>query len=367
MTGPLRILAFSLAACMIASPGCLRRAGQSGPRRADLRGAGSTFAAPLYRDWIAEFRSRNSSLLIDYEEVASKAGIDLARKHKVDFGGSDIAPSQLQAGATDNVLEIAAAASAVAPMYHVLDDSGYVVRGLRFSCKTLAGIFNGNIRFWNDPVIERENRDIAGQLPTRNNEIRVVYRNDPSGTTFLFTTFLSNCGYEGTPGFEFSRPPSGSIGADYSDGVVGTVELVANAIGYVEYNHAASQNVDWGAVQNRWGLNHPASGGFELARVMSIREAETGLLRGSLFDSDAQHAYPISAVTWLLIPVPLGEAAKDPLCEFLNYALEEKEGQKEAPSAGYAELPELTLKKQQESVSVICHNIRWKPIGIDLR
>jgi phosphate transport system substrate-binding protein len=312
-----------------------------------------------------QFRNRDPSLTIDYKEVASKTGIDLARKHKVDFGGSDIAPSQLQARATDNVLEIAAAASAVAPMYHVLDDNGNVVRGLRFSCRTLASIFGGHIRFWNDPLIEGENRDIAGKLPTKNNEIKVVYRNDPSGTTFLFTTFLANCGYQGTPEFEFGRPPGGSYGADQSDGMVATVALVPNSIGYVEYNHAASNDVDWGAVQNTWGLNHPNLDGFEGARVTSIREAETGSLRGSLFDSDTQYAYPISAVTWLLIPLPPHREAIDTLCRFLNYALEEDEGQKEASNAGYAELPKRMLKKQQESVSTICPNIRWKPVRID--
>ena len=191
-----------------------------------LRGAGATFPAPLYRQWIESFQKSHPGASIEYEETGSVAGVDQVLNHRADFAGSDVrlTDDRLE-GAPNRVLQIPTVIGAVAPIHNVQGE----FRDLKFTPEVLADIYLGKIRKWNDPAIASENRGV--KLPSA--EITVVHRSEGSGTTWIWSTFLSEASAEwrlrAGAGTSIVWPVG--LAAEKNEGVAALVQRTPNSIG----------------------------------------------------------------------------------------------------------------------------------------
>jgi phosphate transport system substrate-binding protein len=298
--------------------------GQSGTI---VRGAGATFPAPIYQKWIASFQASSSGLPISYEAVGSEEGVQRLRRGEVDFAASDILPdkdTQDQLG----IETFPAVAGAVVPAYNIQG----LARDLRFTPDLLAGIFLGRITKWNDPRIKELNRGV--NLPTA--DIVVVHRSDGSGTTYVFSSYLSKAnaawreavGVGGTLRWPAGQGPAGQD-ARGNDGVADVLTRTPYSIGYLEFIYALRNELSYGAVKN-------AAGKFVRPDIDSITSAAKSLAKGE--QAADRDAYPIASFTWLLVSskMPAGER-RERLAAFLDWAF--SSGQREAGALGYVALP----------------------------
>jgi phosphate ABC transporter phosphate-binding protein len=308
-----------------------------------LTGAGATFPFPVYQQWFDEFHKSNPNITVGYDPVGSEAGMMSLREGKTDFAGSDvmIGADEYFKGGKPMFLRFPSILGGVVPVYNLPG----LPRELRFTPDLLADIFLGRIRKWNDPRILAVNRGL--QLPDR--DIAVVHRSDGSGTTWVFTDYLSKVsadwkstvGATGTP-----KWPVGA-GAEGNEGVAKAVRETPGAIGYVEYIYAIKNHMTYASVRNNAG--HFVSPDIEsilaAARGSSNRIAED--FQTSITNASAPDAYPISAFTWVVVPAKMDDAAKKrALKEFLEWML--GPGQKQASALGYVEIaPEVLLREQQ--------------------
>jgi phosphate transport system substrate-binding protein len=310
-----------------------------------LIGAGATFPYPLYQKWIAGFGARLPDVMIDYHPIGSGAGIELLRRGEVDFAASDAPLSDQQIAAfPQKVRQIPTVVGGVVPIYH-LDGE---VRDLRFTAEMLAGIYLGRIKRWNDPRLKAAGGGIA--LPGR--DIVVVHRSDSSGTTYVWTDYLSKVSPEWRSSAGAATEiawPSG-VGAAGNEGVAERVGKTPDSIGYVEFIYALHQHLSYGAVRN-------ASGRFVYADLDSLPAAAQGLqpsppgeLRRSITNAPGRRAYPIAAFTYFIVPEAFADGAKATLmAKFLQWTL--TVGQKQCAALGYAALPEQVAKQALESAA----------------
>jgi phosphate transport system substrate-binding protein len=301
-----------------------------------LRGSGATFPNPLYQVWISVYKLNVPGVTINYQAVGSGQGITDFINYLTDFGGTDsvVPDARIRTEAPDT-LHVPTVMGAVVPTYNLQG-----VTGLRFRPATLAGIFLGQITRWNHPLIAADNPGVA--LPDR--KITVVRRSDASGTTSVFTDYLSKVSNEwndrvgrGTT----VRWPVG-VGAPGNAGVAGTVLLTPGAIGYVELTFALANKLPVPSVAN-------ASGNFITPTLESVSAAAEGVpipddLRVSITNSPNPRAYPIAAFTYILVreqtytDIPKAQA----LTDFIYWGL--TEGQGATVRLGYAPLPENVRK-----------------------
>ncbi len=318
-----------------------------------LNGAGSTFQAPLVSQWASEFKKSNG-ITVNYQPIGSGGGIAQFTAGTVDFGGTDAAmkPEELTAAQKKGTpLHIPIALGAVTVSY---DLSG-VKAGLKLDGATIADIYLGKIKTWNDPAIAGLNAGVT--LPST--AITVCHRSDESGTTKNFTAFL--VAYSKTwsagPGSDKSvKWPTGT-GAKGNDGVAGCVKQTPGAIGYVEQAYALQNNFTTAAVKNK-------SGAYIAPTLAATSAAAEGItppadLRFATIDAPGATAYPITAVTFELTwqdPCKAGlktQTATD-LKAWFDYAL--GDGQKVAPQLQYAALPDAIKAKAQAKVdSMTCN------------
>jgi phosphate transport system substrate-binding protein len=341
-------LALTVAACGSSSSSS-SSSGSSGGGKT-LNGAGATFPAPIYQKWAGEFASAQG-IKINYQAVGSGAGIQQFTSKTVDFGASD-APMK------DD--EIAAAKSAGGDVLHIPMVLGSVVATynlsgvseLKLDGPTLASIFDGKITKWNDPAIAALNS--GATLPDKS--ISVEYRADSSGTTFIFTGYLSGVSPEFKSMVGQDKAPKWPVGtgAPKNDGVAAAVKQTDGAIGYVELAYALKNSMPQVALKNK-------SGEFIKASLDSTTAAAKGVqypsdLRFDLLDSTSAGAYPIVSATWQLVwadPSKAGmssDKAKN-LVAWLNWEL--TDGQKDAPSLNYAPLPDDLLALAKQAVTQI--------------
>ncbi len=316
-----------------------------------INGAGASFPNPIYSKWFDEFHKVNSNIQINYQSVGSGAGIKQATDGTVDFGASDgpMTDEQLKAYSDkhgSNLLHFPTVLGAVVPTYNIPE----VNASLNFTPEALAGIFLGRITKWNDPAIAGPNKDV--KLPAE--DIVVVHRSDGSGTTYVFTDYLSKVSEDWknkvSKGTSVNWPVG--LGAKGNEGVTGLVKQTPNAIGYVELIYAAKNNIAYGAVKN-------ASGAFLKADLTGVSEAAAGAakampddFRVSITNAPGKKAYPISSFTWLLIPAKFSDAAKrDAMKHFLKWAL--TDGQKDAEELSYAKLPKEVVAKEMKAIDLI--------------
>jgi phosphate transport system substrate-binding protein len=303
-----------------------------------LHAAGSTLAAPLYLKW---FESAGYS--VAYDAVGSEAGIEQLAAGKVDFAASDMPLTPENSPGQLHVHQIPTVAGGVVPIYN-LPGLG---RTLRFTPEVLAGIYSGAITKWSDPRIAEANR--GARLPDA--PIVVVHRSDGSGTTFVWTSFLSLVSGEWKAQVGFGpevRWPTGT-GAAGNDGVAEQVRKTPDSIGYVELIYAIQHELNYGSVRN------PA-GEFIKADLASITLAAQGAggagHSSSILNAAGRDAYPISTFTWLLVPTEGMNAEKrSAIASLLNWVL--TAGQKECASLGYAPLPREIADAELKAVSAL--------------
>ncbi len=295
--------------------------------------AGSTFGYPIYSTWANDFLKDHPDIQINYQSIGSGAGIRQLLTSTVDFGASDAPMTNEQlARAKSPILHFPTVLGAVVPIYNIPD----VAAELKFTPETLAGIFLGKITKWNDPAIARSNPSI--KQPSAN--IVVVHRSDGSGTTFIWTDYLSKI----SPDWR-AKVGSGTalnwpigLGGKGSEGVSGLVQQTPNSIGYAELTYAMQNHIHFGSVENSSGSFIKASLASVTAAAASADKSMPSDFRVSITNPTDKDAYPIASFTWILVPTRIPDTAKrEAIKNFLHWML--TEGQNDAEPLDYAKLP----------------------------
>jgi phosphate transport system substrate-binding protein len=299
----------------------------------DLNGAGATFPQPIYNKWFSDYAGK-TGVRINYQSIGSGGGIRQLSEQTVDFGASDspMTDDEMAKAKGGAVMHIPTVLGAVVIAYNVPQ----ITQPLKLTGETIADIFLGKITKWNDPRIASLNPGVS--LPAA--DILVVHRSDGSGTTFIFSDYLSavSPAWKTAPGKgKELRWPAG-IGAKGNEGVAGQVKQTPNSIGYTELAYVKQNQLQYAAVRN-------AAGQFVEPTIESITAAAAGTplpptsdYRVSIVNAAGPAAYPISSFTWLLVYRNMPDAGKaQKLRDFLKWAL--TEGEQSAASLDYAPLP----------------------------
>jgi len=311
-----------------------------------LNGAGATFPYPMYSKWFSEYHKAHSDIEINYQSIGSGGGIRQVLAGTVDFGASDgpMTDEQL-AQAKVKILHLPTVLGADVPAYNVPG----VKEELKFTPEALAGIFMGKITAWNDPAIAKENPGV--KLP--GDSIVVIHRSDGSGTTYIWTDYLSKVSsdWQSQVGRGTSVKWPVGLGGKGNEGVAGMIRQMQGAMGYIELIYAVQNNISYGVVKN-------SSGNFVKASLDSVTAAAASAksmpadFRVSITNAPGKDAYPISSFTWLLIPVQSKDAAKGKiLADFLNWMVDD--GQKMTAELTYAPLPENVAAKVKAAIKQV--------------
>src|ERR1700722_5680544 len=321
-----------------------------------LNGAGATFPNPMYSKWFSEYHKIHSDVQVNYQPIGSGAGMRQVISGTVDFGASDgpMTDEQLKE-AKGKILHIPTVLGAVVPADNVPGIKG---EG-KLTPEVLAGIFLGKIQKWNDPAIVQANPGV--KFPDQ--AIVVIHRSDGSGTTYIFTDYLSKVSkeWEATVGKGASPKWPAGLGGKGNEGVAGQVRQLQGSIGYIELIYAIENKITYGSVKN-------AAGNFVKASLDSVTEAAASAksmpadFRVSITNAPGKAAYPISSFTWLLIPAQ----AKDPkkgkiIADFLDWMV--ADGQKMTSQLSYGPLPESVVEKVKVAIKQINSDAVTNPPG----
>ncbi|HXX70693.1 MAG TPA: phosphate ABC transporter substrate-binding protein PstS [Candidatus Acidoferrum sp.] len=316
-----------------------------------INAAGATFPYPIYSKWFDVYHQKNGAIQINYASVGSGAGIAQLTNGTVDFGASDGPMNDDQIKDFKDkrgtmVLHFPTVLGAVVPTYNV----NGVSTDLNFTQKALAGIYLGTITKWNDPELVNANKGV--KLPA--DDIVVVHRSDGSGTTYIWTDFLSKAStdWANKVGKKTSVNWPVGLGGKGNEGVSGLVKQTPGALGYVELIYAVQNKMSYGKVQN-------ADGKFIKADLASVAAAAAGAaksmpddFRVSITNAPGAGSYPISSFTWLLIPAKISDAGKrDAIKDFLKWMLTDGQGYDEGLT--YAKLPKPVVDKELKALAQI--------------
>ena len=308
-----------------------------------LNGAGATFPYPIYSKWFNEYHNEHSNIQINYQSIGSGGGIRQVQAGTVDFGASDMPLNNEQiAQSKVKLLHVPTVLGAVVPAYNISGVTGEV----KFSGDVLADIYLGKITKWNDPRIAKANPGI--KLPDEN--ITVVHRSDGSGTTFIFTDFLSKVSpdWKNQVGSSTSVKWPLGMGGKGNEGVAGYLRQLPGSIGYIELIYALQNKINFGSVQN-------SSHNFIKASLESTTAAAEGVkmpadFRVSITNPPGKNAYPIASFTWLLIPTNPADANKGKILkDFLFWMLDK--GQTMTEALSYAPLPKDAVAKEKAAIT----------------
>jgi phosphate transport system substrate-binding protein len=318
---------------------------QSG--QVSLNAAGATFPYPIYSKWFDEYHKLHPNIQINYQSIGSGGGIRQVQAGTVDFGASDgpMTDEQL-AQAKVPVLHFPTVMGADVPTYNIPG----VTAELNFTPDALAGIYLGKITKWNDPAIAGANPGVS--LP--GNDIVVVHRSDGSGTTYIWTDYLSkvNDEWRNKVGRNTSVNWPVGLGGKGNEGVSGLVKQTPNSIGYVELIYAVQTNMPYGRVRNLAGKFVKADLAGVTAAAAGAAKAMPDDFRVSITNAPGAAAYPISSFTWLLVPSRIPDATKrDIIKGFLNWMI--TDGQKDTQALAYAQLPREVVAKEMKAISRI--------------
>jgi phosphate transport system substrate-binding protein len=311
-----------------------------------LNGAGATFPYPMYSKWFSEYHKLHSDIEINYQSIGSGGGIRQVLAGTVDFGASDGPMTDEQLGQSKTkILHVPTVLGAVVPAYNVPGVTGEV----KFTPDVIAGIFLGKITNWNDKAIAAANPGV--KFPDQS--IIVVHRSDGSGTTYIFTDYLSKVSADWQTGVGKGTSvkwPVG-LGGKGNEGVAGVIRQMQGAIGYVELIYAVQNNIPYGDVKNSSGTFVKASLESVTAAAASVKTMPADF-RVSITNAPGKDAYPIASFTWLLIPAQAKEPAKGKIIQdFLNWMLED--GQKMTAALTYAPLPTNVVEKVRAEVKQV--------------
>jgi len=341
------VLALGAAAC-----GSSGKKAASGTA-ASINGAGATFPAPVYEEWGSRLKD-SQGITVNYNPIGSGGGIAQFTAKTVDFGATDspMKPEEIAAAKKNgDPVHIPTVLGGITVSYNV---SG-APKGLKLDGPTLADIFLGKVKTWNDPAIAKLNP--GAKLPSTG--ITVVHRSDESGTTKNFTQFLANYSpaWMSGPGVDKTVKWPVGTGAKGNDGVAAGVKQTQGSIGYVELAYALQNNFTTAQIKNK-------AGNFVAPSLQSTQAAAQGLkvpadLTFSAIDAPGAQAYPIATGTFLLVYKDLCKAGATPdkakaVVAWLNYAL--GDGQKVAPQLQYAALPPAIDAKAKAKVAALTCN-----------
>jgi phosphate transport system substrate-binding protein len=312
-----------------------------------LNAAGATFPYPIYSKWFDVYHTAHPNIQINYQSIGSGGGIRQLLAGTVDFGASDGPMSDDQlAQSKVKILHFPTVLGAVIPTYNVPG----VSTGLNFTQKAIAGIYLGTITKWNDPEIANANKGVT--LP--NTDIVVVHRSDGSGTSYIFTDFLSKVSddWKNKVGKGTSVNWPVGLGGKGNEGVSGLVKQTPNSIGYVELIYAVQNDIPYGKVQNAAGKFVKADLAGVTAAASSAAKDMPDDFRVSITNAPGATVYPISSFTWLLIPAQIPDAGKrDAIKDFLKWML--VDGQKYNEGLSYAQLPKIVIGKESKAIALI--------------
>lgn len=331
-------------ALLAAAAGCFALAQTS------LTGAGATFPAPLYQKWFNDYQAASGGTQINYQAIGSGGGIRQVTDGTVDFGASDgpMTDEQLKAFQSKHgspVLHFPTVLGAAVLTYNI----GSATE-LKFTQETLVNIFMGRIKKWNDPALAKANP--GAKLPDL--DIIVVHRSDGSGTTYVWTDYLSKISSEWKTkvGTNTSvRWPVG-LGAKGNDGVTAQVKQTKGAIGYVELVYAVKNKLPYGLIRNKSGSFVKADLNSVTAAADSSAKSMPEDFRVSITDPMGSEVYPISTYTWLLVPSQIKDSSKKAaMVKFLNWML--TSGQQSAEQLTYAKLPASVIQAEKKAIAKV--------------
>jgi phosphate transport system substrate-binding protein len=317
-----------------------------------LTGAGATFPNPLYQKWISEYGKLHPNAKIDYNSQGSGAGIQGIQKQTVDFGASDapMSDADLKA-APGEILHIPTVLGAVVLTYNLQG----VAKPLRFSPETIADIFLGKIKKWDDAKIKADNPGVS--LP--NADVTVVHRSDGSGTTAVFTDYLSKVSPEWKEKVGTDKSPKWpegvGMGQKGNEGVTGTIKNTPNTVGYVELAYAAQNKLPVAVIKNKAGnFVEPTLDSVTAAAAEAVPTTPEDL-RVSITDAAGADAYPISSYTYILVYKEQKDETKGKvLVDFLWWGIHD--GQKYAKELLYAPLPSAIVTRAEAKIDSITYN-----------
>ena len=313
----------------------------------NLQGAGATFPNPLYQKWLGEYGKLHPNVRIDYQSIGSGGGIKQIQAQTVDFGASDspMKDEDLKA-APGQILHVPTVLGAVVITYNLAQMS----KPLHFSPEAVADIFLGKIKKWNDPKIASDNPGVSPPP----GDITVVHRSDGSGTSAVFTDYLSKVSAEWKQKVGSGPSPSWplGIGAKGNEGVTGQVKQTPNTVGYVELAYAVQNKLPVALLKNRAGeFVEPTFEGVSAAAAESLASTPDDL-RVSITDANGKGAYPISSYTYILVYKDQKDVSKGKaLVDFLWWGLHD--GEKFARDLNYAPLPQEIIKRAEAKIDSI--------------
>ena len=308
-----------------------------------ITGAGATFPYPLYSKWFSDYNKLHPEVRINYQSIGSGGGIKQVTEKTVDFGASDAPMSDAELAKAPGTLHLPTCLGAVVVAYNLP-----AVRGIKLSPETLSGIFLGKVTTWNDPAVGKDNP--GAKLPGA--AITVIHRADGSGTTAIFTDYLTKVSPEWKTRVGAGKSvkwPAG-LGGKGNEGVTGLVKQAPGSVGYVELAYATQNKLPMAALKNHDGT-------FVSPSLESVSAAAAGVTlpsdyRVSITDASGKDAYPISAFTYLLVPQAQPDATKGgALLRFVDWAIHD--GQKATRALEYAPLPATVVAKLEATLKTM--------------
>jgi phosphate transport system substrate-binding protein len=319
----------------------------TGASAQNITAAGATFPYPIYNKWFTEYNQIHPNVKINYQSIGSGGGITQTSEGTVDFGASDMPVTDDKiAAAKVKFMHIPTVLGAVVPIYNVPG----VGKELNFSGDAIADIYLGKITKWNDPRLVKDNPGV--NLPAT--PILPVYRSESSGTTFIFTDYLSKVSpaWKTTVGSNSAVKWPAGIGAKGNEGVAGMVRQTPGSLGYVELIYALSNNMSYGAVKNAAGKFLQGSPEGVTAAAAASAKTMPADYRVSITNAPGAASYPISSFTYLLIPLKFADPAKGAAVrDFLNWMLEH--GESEAAGMHYAPLPAQVQTMVKKTIATV--------------
>src|SRR6476646_188382 len=313
-----------------------------------LTGAGATFPNPIYTKWFDAY-NKKTGVQVNYQSIGSGGGIRQFTEGTVDFGATDGPMNDDQIAAVKgNVLHVPTVMGAVVLTYNLPEVGG---TKLRLDGPTIAGIFQGAITKWNDKAIAKLNP--GAKLP--NSDIIVVHRSDGSGTSYIFSDFLSKVSldWKDKVGKATSVNWPVGLGGKGNEGVTQQVKQTEGSIGYVELIYALSNQLPYATVKNAAGEFVDASLESVTAAAASAKFEKNTDFRVSITNAPGKDAYPISSFTWLLIQTNIKDPAKGKaIKDFLSWMLT-PEAQKMAEELKYAPLPAPVVSLVQSRLEIL--------------
>ena len=316
-----------------------------------INGAGASFPYPMYSKWFDEYHKKNGNIQINYQSIGSGGGIKQVTEGTVDFGASDgpMNDDQLKAFQDKHgfgILHFPTVLGADVPAYNIPGVSAE----LTFTPDAIAGIFLGKITKWNDPTIAGANAGV--KLPA--NDIVVVHRSDGSGTSYIWTDYLSKVSddWKNKVGKGTSVNWPVGLGGKGNEGVTGLIKQTPNSFGYVELIYAIQNSMPYGKVKNSSGTTVKADLASVTAAAAGAAKDMPADFRVSITNAPGKNAYPISSFTWLLIPEKFSDASKrDAIKGFVSWML--TDGQNDTEALSYAKLPKEVVAMEKQALAKV--------------